>query len=119
MRRNVIVAVVVLVLAVGGIVGYLLSRDPRLYHLSEGSAAVVAAPGGERVLLEGSSSEDIIPMLAVGDEVKVVNDPAANSNDRMRKVSVRVESGKCKGLTGTVARIWLRPTDLLRGRGDF
>jgi len=119
MRRKVILAVVVVILAAVGYVGYLLSRDPRQYHLPEGSAAVIATTGDETILLEDSSSEDIVPMLRAGDEVKVIKDPADNPNDRMRKVSVQVESGKCKGLTGSVARIWIRPTSLFRGRAAF
>jgi len=119
MRRRVILAVVVVILAAVGYVGYLLSRDPRQYNLSEGSAAVIATTGDETILLEDSSSEDIVPMLRAGDEVKVIKDPADNPNDRMRKVSVQVESGKCKGLTGSVARIWIRPTSLFRGRAAF
>ena len=119
MRRKIILAVAVVVVVVIGYVGYLLSRDPRQYQLSEGSAAVIATTGGDTILLEDSSSEEIVPMLQAGDELKVIKDPADNPNDRMRKVSVQVESGKCKGLTGSVARISIRPTSLFRGRGDF
>ncbi len=119
MRRRVVLAVVVVILAAVGYVGYLLSRDPRQYPLSEGSAAVIATTGDEMIILQDASSEDIVPMLRAGDQVKVVKDPGDDPNDRMRKVSVQVESGKCKGLTGSVARIWLRPTSLFRGRAAF
>ena len=119
MRRKVILAVAVVVLAAVGYVAYLLCRDPRQYQLSEGSAAVIATTGGDSALLMDSSGEEIIPMLGAGDEVTVIEDPAEDPNDRMRKVSVKVESGKCKGLTGSIARIWIRPTSLFRGRAAF
>lgn len=119
MRRKVIVAVVVLVLAVLGYVGFLLSRDPRQYQLSEGSIAVITLSGDDGMILQDSSSENAVPILKNGDQVKVVDDPANDPLGRMRMVSVLVESGGCKGLTGTVARLWIRPTSLLRGRGEF
>jgi hypothetical protein len=119
MRRKVILAVAIVLLAAVGYVGYLLSRDPRQYPLSEGSAAVIATKGDDMVLLQDSSSEDVVPMLRDGDEVKVLKDAADDLSNRMRKVSVQVESGKFKGLTGTVARLNIRPTSLFRGRGDF
>jgi hypothetical protein len=114
-----ILAVVVVLLAAIGYVGYLLSRDPRQYPLSEGSAAVIAMKGDEMLLLQDASSEDVVPMLRNGDEVKVIKDPADDPTDRTRKVSVQVESGKFKGLTGTVMRLNIRSTSLFRGRGDF
>jgi hypothetical protein len=119
MRRKVILAVAIGFLAAVGYVGYLLSRDPRQYPLSTGSAAVIATKGDEMILLQDSSSEDVVPMLRNGDEVKVVKDPADDPSDRTRKVSVQLESGKFKGLTGTVMRLNIRPTSLFRGRGDF
>jgi hypothetical protein len=119
MRRKVIVAVVIVVLAAIGYVGFLLSRDPRQHQLSEGSSAVIALSDSEQMILENSSSEDSIPFLKNGDQIKIVNDPVNDRLDRMRKVSVLVESGKCKGLTGTIARIWIRPTSWLRGRAEF
>jgi hypothetical protein len=119
MRRKVILAVAIVLLASVGYLGYLLSRDPRQYPLSEGSAAVIATKGDDMVLLQDSSSEDVVPMLRNGDEVKVIKDPADDPTDRTRKVSVQVESGKFKGLSGTVMRLNIRPTSLFRGRGDF
>src|SRR3954454_22971277 len=101
MRRKVIVAVVIVVLAAIGYVGFLLSRDPRQYRLSEGSSAVIASSDSDQMILGNSSSEDIIPLLKNGDQIKIVNDPVNDPSGRMRKVSVLVESGTCKGLTGT------------------
>jgi hypothetical protein len=119
MRRKVTVAVVVVLLAALGYVGFLLSRDPRQHQLSEGSSAVIKTTGGDRTMLENPSSEDVVPFLETGDQVTIVKDPGDDPAGLMRKVSVRVESGKCKGMTGTVARLWLRSTSLLRGRADF
>lgn len=118
-RRKIIAAIAILVLAPIAFVGYLLSRDPRQYHLSEGSAAVIALSGDDGMILQDSSSEDTIAILLDGDQVKIVEDPANDPVNRMRKVKVLIESGKYKGITGTVARIWIRPTSLLRGRVDF
>jgi hypothetical protein len=119
MRRNVIIGVAVVALSSAGYVGYLLSRDPRQHHLSAGEHAVIALSAGDQMLLEDASSEDVVAMLSDGDQVAIVDDPAAESTNRMRKVSVLLESGEHKGLTGKVARIWIRPTSLLRGRADF
>jgi hypothetical protein len=102
-----------------GFVGFLITRDGREYHLSEGSSAVIALNGSDSTLLEDSSSEEIVPYLHNGDQLKIVKDPVDDPLGMMRKVSVLVESGKCKGLTGTVARMWIRSTFLLRGRGPF
>jgi hypothetical protein len=119
MRRKVILAVAIVILAAVGCVGYLLSRDPRQYPLSEGSAAVIATKGGDMILLQDSSSDDVVPMLRDGDEVKVVKDLADDPTNRARKVTVQVESGKFKGVSGTVMRLNIRPTSLFRGRADF
>jgi hypothetical protein len=119
MRRKVIVGLTLLALASAGYVGYLLLRDPRQYLLAADERAVVTLGEGDRMLLGDASSEDTVPMLDSGDEVKIVANPPGEASNRMRKVSVVVESGASKGLTGTVTRIWLRPTSLLRGRGDF
>lgn len=109
MRRKIIIGVVVVVLAVGGYVGYLLSRDERQYHLSPGATATIG--GTDSTMLEESSNEELaFPKLQAGDQIKVIDDPAAGSTDRMRKVSIAVESGNCKGLTGKVSRMWFRPT---------
>jgi nitrogen fixation-related uncharacterized protein len=61
MRRKVIVAVVVVVLAAIGYVGFLLSRDSRQYQLSKGSPAVIVLSDSDQMILENSSSEDFIP----------------------------------------------------------
>ncbi len=107
MRRKIILAVVV-VLAVGGYVGYLLSRDQRQSHLSRGVSATIG--GIDSVILEQSSSEEVaLPRLNAGDHVKVVDDPSDNPGDQFRKVAVSVDSGQSKGLTGKVARFWIRP----------
>jgi hypothetical protein len=108
MRRKVIIAAVVVLLAAGGFVGYLLSRDERQYYLSQGALATIG--GTDTTILENSSSEDVaLPRLKSGDEIRIVDDPSDDTTDRMRKVSVAVESGEFKGLTGKVARIYIRP----------
>jgi hypothetical protein len=119
MRRKVILGVVIVLVALVGYLGYLLSRDPRQYALSEGSAAVIATKSDDNILLQDSSSEDVVPILRNGDEVKVIKDSADDPSDRTRKVSIQVESGKFKGLSGTVMRLNIRPTSLFRGRADF
>jgi hypothetical protein len=119
MRRKVIVGVVLVLVALVGYLGYLLCRDPRQYQLSEGSAAVIFTKSNDNILLQNSSSEEVVPILRNGDELKVIKDAADDPTDRTRQVSVQVESGKFKGLTGTVMRLNMRPTSLFRGRFDF
>ncbi|WZP01100.1 hypothetical protein EP7_005544 (plasmid) [Isosphaeraceae bacterium EP7] len=88
MRRNVIIGVAVAALASSGYVGYLLSRDPRQHPLSMGEHAVIVLGEGDQMLLEDASSEDVVAMLSGGDQVDIVDDPAAESTNRMRKVSM-------------------------------
>jgi hypothetical protein len=96
LRRNVIVSVVVVCLLGIGYVGYLLSRDPRQYYLSAGSAAVIHLSGDDRMILQDTSTEDRIPLLEDGDQIQIVDDSSSDSSP-MRKVKVLVESGHKPG----------------------
>jgi hypothetical protein len=108
MRRKIILAVVIVLVVVGGAIGYLVSRDARQYHLSKGATATIG--GIDSTILEESSSEEMaFPGLASGDHIKVIDDSSEDQSDRMRKVAISVESGRYKGLTGKVARMWIRP----------
>jgi hypothetical protein len=85
-RRKVIVAAVIVLLAAGGYVGYLLARDERQYPLSKGATATIG--GTDTTILANSSSEDVaLPRLKPGDQIKIVDDPSDNPSNRMRQVS--------------------------------
>src|SRR5947209_1211673 len=95
------------VLAVVAIAVYLMALpDPEKSPLESGSKAVVSRKSG--ALLQDSTSQvPLFPNLLKGTRVTVKDDPATHDKSEQgsfRPISVYVESGEFRGLSGKVNR---------------